>query len=248
MRPLWKIGLVWLALAGGPPSPAAQPIDFSQAKWALDSNSDGITVYRWTPPSSDLFAFKSSGLIDATVPRLVNILADAKRRPEWAPALIESYVVRWISPVERVEYNRIRTPWPIQDRDFVIQGKAVFDGKGGVALNFHSIEDPQFPEKGPVRGEAWDSSYALTPTADRKQTVLEYRMLIDPKGSVPSWIVNIFQSRFPHDMILAIRKQALKKDIGDYPMPAGSGWEVSPPLASPALETATLSRPSSPVK
>ncbi len=241
MKPIFVrcLGLITLFLSATA-LPASQPFDFSQAKWILDSESDGITVSRWTPPNSDLFAFRSSGLIDATVPKLVNILCDAKRRPEWAPALIVSYVVRWLSPTERVEYNRIRTPWPISDRDFVIQGKAEFDGKGAVALNFHSIDDPTVPDKGPVRGEAWDSTYALTPTADRKQSTLEYRMLIDPKGAVPSWVVNIFQSHFPHDMIIALRKQAAKADIGDYPMPAGSGWEnrSAAALAAPSAVSA----------
>ena len=143
--------------------------------------------------------------------------------------LTETYVVRWLSPVERVEYNRIRTPWPIKDRDFLIQGKAEFDGKGGVVMRFSSIEDPSFPDKGPVRAEAMDSTYMLAPIDNRKRSRLEYRMLVDPKGSIPNWVVNIYQSGFPKNMMLAIQRFSQRTDIPDYPMPPGSGWEPTPP-------------------
>jgi hypothetical protein len=206
---------------------AAHAVDFSQAAWELDGDDHGVKVYRWTPPGSDLFAFRVEGEIDTTVPKLVQVLTDTEHRTAWAPALTETYVVRWISPVERIEYNRVRTPWPIRDRDFVIQGKAEFDGQGGVELRFHSIQDETIGDKGPVRGEAYDSTYKLTPIDDRKRTKLEYRMLIDPKGSLPRFIVNMYQSRFPKNLMLALQRQAHRTDLKDYAMPVGSGWDAT---------------------
>lgn len=236
MRLVISILLVWSAWGAAAFADETAPFDFSKADWELDGDGEGVKVYKWTPPNSDLFAFRAEGDIQASVPKLLQILIDVTRRMEWAPTLSETYVVRWLSPIERIEYERVKTPFIIKDRDFVIRGKAVFDGKGGVSLPFHSVTDAEVPEKGPVRGEVFDSTYTLTPSADRKSTKLEYRMLIDPKGSVPKWIVNFFQGKFPHNMILNLRKQVLKPGIPDYPMPPGSGWENTANSATPVTK------------
>ncbi len=42
----------------------------------------------------------------------------------------------------------------------------------------------------------------------------------DPKGSVPKWLVNLFQKGWPRNTIEGIRKQAAKADVKEHPVVA----------------------------
>ncbi len=207
--------LVLLSLLFAVPSLSA--IDLAGVAWEKKSDGDGIIVYQWNDPKSELFAFMVEGVVDASIPKVASVLIDEKRRPEWVHNLAEARVVRGITKVDRVEYVHINTPFVVKDRDFVIQGHADFDkAQKKVTLSFHSISDPEVPETGYIRGQIYESSYILKPTADGKGTFIQHILHVDPKGSIAKWIVNMFQKGFPRKTFEGIRKQVQKDDIVDH--------------------------------
>jgi hypothetical protein len=54
--------------------------------------------------------------------------------------------------------------------------------------------------------------------ASRTHLVLE--ILMDPKGSMPSWFVNIVQRNYPVETLTRLKEQALKPDIKAIQIPA----------------------------
>jgi hypothetical protein len=197
----------------------AAEIDFSKAQWEKISDDDGIETYRWDVPDSPVFAFKAIAVIDAPCVRVGSILVDLDHAMEWTPDLVESRLIRQISPVERIEYSHFRTPIFVKDRDFVLQGRADFDPVGKkLTISFHSVEDPAAPLTDRVRGEIQASSYTMSPVDDGKKTLLVLLAHVDPKGTVPKLLVNLFQKNFPRHAIEAIRKRAEKTDIPSQPL------------------------------
>ncbi len=209
------LSLLFVALAYG--SPARTTTDLSHVTWQKLNEDDGIHLYQWSDPDSELFAFKAEGVVDAPVAKVASVLIDISRRKEWVHNLSEAHIVRWLTPHDRVEYVKVETPFVIKNRDFVIQGHAEFDKvKRAMHFDFHSIVDPATPETDAIRGVIHDSSYILSETADKKGTFISHRMHVDPKGSVAKWIVNIFQKGFPRKTFEGIRRQVLKPDIADH--------------------------------
>ncbi len=45
---------------------------------------------------------------------------------------------------------------------------------------------------------------------------------MDPKGSIPAWIVNRVQRTFPHKTLIGLLNQVKKPDIAEDP--AVKGW------------------------
>lgn len=191
--------------------------DFSKAKWEKHSDDDGVRVDIWEVPNSPTFAFRAEGEIEAPVGKVASVLIDLTRRKEWNSDVGEARTLRQISATERLDYWVIETPFVIKDRDFVLHTKAEFDVPNNTLfLKFHSTDDPAMPETSRVRGKIHNSYYSLTPSPDGKKTKVVFLVHVDPMGSCPKWIVNMFQKGYPHRNLTALRKQVMKPDIGEH--------------------------------
>mmetsp|Transcript_3105 Transcript_3105/g.10842 ORF Transcript_3105/g.10842 Transcript_3105/m.10842 type:complete len:230 (-) Transcript_3105:55-744(-) len=105
-------------------------------------------------------------------------------------------------PLLHMDYMISELPWPVWNRDFVIaNGVFVSDDKKKVYQAAMSVPDESYPPRPPqpkqmVRGHIDLSSFVFA-AADEdsdidssQNTRLERILLVDPKGSLPSWLVN----------------------------------------------------------
>jgi len=206
-----------------PPASGVDSLAFQSARWERVSDEDRVRIYRWDSPESPIRAFRAIAEIDAPIARVVSVITDTARLKEWMPSLSEARMLKEISPVERVQYTHIKTPFVIKDRDFILHGRAQFDSaQRAIVLRFSSADPSKFglePLKTDfIRGEILESSYRLSPIDQMKRTQIEFLVQVDPKGSVPKWIVNLFQGIYPRKTILALRKQAMRPDVVDHPL------------------------------
>jgi hypothetical protein len=195
-----------------PPDKAAEPA------WEQLGDGDGITTWRKEVPGSDLVAFKGHAVVEANIAKVAQVLNDTSRKLEWVDSAVGAKDIKIISENERIEYNRTSPPWPIKDRDFVFHAKAELDKtKRTMFLSIKSTTDPAAPETNAVRGEIEDSYYSLA-CLDEKCTKTDVTVEIhaDPKGSIPKWIVNIFQKAWPRNTLEGIRKQVAKPDVQEF--------------------------------
>ena len=186
--------------------------------WEKIGDSDGIGVYRREVPGSPLIAFKGEGYVNASIIRVASVLVDSDRAPEWVDSLTESKIIRWINETETVHYDHIGTPFVLKDRDFVSNCKLTFDpSRKNVTLKINAVKDPLAPETSYVRGELLHSSFSLTSAEHGTKTFVVAEIHADPKGSVATWIVNLFQKRWPHSTLTRLRAQVAKPDIKEHP-------------------------------
>lgn len=95
------------------------------------------------------------------------------------------------------------------------------------------------PVDGIVRSMIHKSSgYRMWPVDGGERTMLVFAIHVDPRGDVPSWIVNSFQDAYPLNNIKNIRKQAARPDVKEHPkvkevcaqyMPKCGAGTVAPP-------------------
>lgn len=208
-----KIALLGIALFLAVGSAVA-----AEGTWERIGDDDGIVVWRKDIEGSPVVAFKGDGVIDAPIAKVMGVLADTSRKTEWVARCVEAKDVRNISDFERVEYNRTSAPWPIADRDFLFHAKVEGDrAQKKLVLTLRSIEDPLCPknEDVAVRGVLNTSTYTLVSIEGGKKTRLTVEIHADPKGSIPKWVVNLFQKSWPHKTIEGIREQAAKPDVAE---------------------------------
>ncbi len=181
--------------------------------WEEYGFEDGIRVWRKEVEGSPIVAFRGEAIVEASIPKIAAVLADAQRRGEWIADAKEAKDIRQFSPIDRIEYNRTGTPWPLLDRDFVYRTTVEADRVKRVLRVFiRSVEDERMPARsGIVRGELMHSSYLLTEAGDGTRVRVEIHA--DPKGAVPKWAVNLVQKGWPKATLEGLRRQVAKPDV-----------------------------------
>jgi hypothetical protein len=184
--------------------------------WEKFDEDDGIAVFRREVAGSPIIALRGEGVVNAPILRVLSVLVDTARAPEWIDSLAETKVVRKVNDDEFIQWDHIATPVILKDRDFVFDIKLALNPKDKQAsLNYHSVYDSGAPKTDFVRGEFTYGTFTLTSIEGGTKTRILCEVLADPKGSVAKWIVNLFQKDWPHKTIASLRKQVAKPDIKD---------------------------------
>ena len=183
---------------------ASQQVEslLSSPDWEYLGDPDDIHCYKRTLENG-INMTKGVGLINKSAEEIRSLLWTYNRKKEWDDSLEEIYVISQFSEDFRLIYQRFSAPWPVSGRDFVFATK-YYSTEQGILIIGQSIdanipikdgivrgeEDP-FANSPPeiVRGEVICSAYLLKPLSNTS-TEVTYMVAIDPKGSIPTFIVN----------------------------------------------------------
>lgn len=188
-----------------------------RAAWIKTGSSDGILTFKRDMPGHGVVAFRAEGTIGAPIVRVASVLADDARAPEWIDSLAEARLVRVLPPNEFIEYNHLRTPPLFADRDFVCRGRIEVDRQRQTfVMSLWPTTDPALPVGRYIRG-TMSGSWRLQAMDGGRKTYVIAEMTGDPKGAIPKWVVNMFQSEWPHNTLMSLRRQVAKSDVGILP-------------------------------
>ena len=196
--------------------PALQAKDWQKEGWEFVSQKEGIKVFRKAFPGSQIKGVGGEALMEGSIGKILWLLQDHERKHEWIDAFLEAKTLSEAGPLENVQYSLFSLPFPVSNRDFVFRNLYSVDpATNSVIIDVKSVTSKEQPEReGIVRGEILVGRYFLTPMGDK--TLLQAEYLADPKGFLPSWVVNIFQKQWPYKTLTAMRKQLKKDDIKEW--------------------------------
>jgi len=189
-------------------------------EWEEIHRDELVTVYKKEIEGSDILAVKGVGTLDAPFAKVLSVVLDAPHRPQWMEQVEGVEVVRQISPTECIAYWHLSPPWPIRDRDLLIRETIEVDSANKrITLRMKSIEDPAFPPRADrIRAELFDASFVATPVDGGTKTAMIAESHADPKGSIPKWVVNIYQKDMPTKSIRRMLARANQADIAEHPL------------------------------
>jgi hypothetical protein len=197
------------------------PADFADAQWQAAYARKGISVSRADIPGSPIVAFQAETVLDAPIEKVVAVIQDNPRRPEWTPNLAEARVLEKFSDTEWIEYWHLDTPIVISDREAVVRIRTEFDRtRRRLLVHSHSIEGhPAAPKTGRVRLNVVRGNYWLWPTDDGRHTHFVYQAQTALGGSVPAGLTRSFEKDYPYDLLAGLRKQLAREDREITPHP-----------------------------
>jgi hypothetical protein len=177
-------------------------------------------VYKKDVQGSDILAVKGVGTLDAPFAKILSVVLDAPNRSKWMEQVEGVEILKTISPTEKIAYWHLSPPWPIRDRDLVIRETLEIDKAAKrITLRMQSIEDPAYPPRPDrIRAELFDASFVATPVDGGTKTAMIAESHADPKGSIPKWVVNIYQKDMPTKSIRRMLKRANEPEIADSPL------------------------------
>jgi hypothetical protein len=181
--------------------------------WQEISNSEGIQVLKKEVKGSDTLAFRGVAVINASMDKISSVLKNTARKKDWVDNVASIRLVRQVNALERVEYLHASIPWPFKDRDFVYQTTTQIDlAARRMIMSARSIEEPNVPEyPDKVRAVIFNTQMTLTALGDGSRTHVIGELHADPKGSIPKWLANLIQKRWPRNTLKGLMAQ-VKKD------------------------------------
>jgi len=160
----------------------------------LESGEPEVSLYDKPSVGSSFDTIKVIATLPISAQEAFDFFRDESKAKSWDADLLESVPHEKIDEDTTIYYLLYNTPFPITKREFVVvrHHKKYSDGSFLIA-NF-SINHPSFKENSnAVRGATIISGWSLKP--DNGQTRVTRITRLDPKGSIPAWVVNSFKGK-----------------------------------------------------
>jgi hypothetical protein len=179
--------------------------------WARVADEDGIVVTSRPSAHSPLPIFRGVGVVDAPLLAVLAVVTDAERHREWVFQCTDSALVEQTSDSTGIVYNRTDAPWPVPDRDVVLDSRIeLVDGEREVIVRFAATDHPRRPPvDGVVRMPYLHGHYHLRADGDAR-TRVEYQVDSDPGGTLPPWLAARGTRDMPIETLRALRAQLVR--------------------------------------
>lgn len=185
-------------------------LTFAEADWKQVKNSDEITIYNRPFPGSDFDEFRGVTIVNAPIEVITEVLYDVPAQPEWMSDCLFAKTVKVFDENHIIAYNILNIPWPVTDRDSLIDTIFDLDFKTGrVLVTMKAVEEPLIPVSKYVRMTNVFGT-CLLERLDKDKTKVTYTMLANPAGNIPSSIANIFAKMNPYNTLKELKKIVLK--------------------------------------
>lgn len=183
---------------------------FAQTQWQLRTEKDGIKVYSSDVPDSKIKAIKVIGEFYATPSQLAAVVMDVNTATDWVYHLKSSTLIKKVSSNEIYYYAEVSLPWPAANRDFVAHLTVTQNPQTkAITINGPAVPGYVPVKKGMVRIDNSVGKWIITPIG-QNQVRVEYSIHVDPGGSLPSWLVNMFADEAPVQIFKNLKNELQK--------------------------------------
>ena len=190
-------------------------IEIDQEPLADNEKSEfTIIVEKKNSPEDEVNTYRGTTTMPISIERIAYVLDDTESKKEWVSRLKEETRLEGNpSSYRSIAYQHYNLSWPVSDRDYVIESKwtVTKDMKLPTAiLSIKSIIRDDVPEiQGRVRGQLDRLMYKLEKLKSN-QTRVTVEIMVNPKGLLPNFMINLIQKDWPITTLRQLHAQALK--------------------------------------
>ena len=201
------IFLCLILLASSVQAKGANSVD--DGGWVKDHVKHGLTVYTRKVADSSILGIKTEGVINAPLPSIMANLRDVENSTEWIPDQISKITIEDVNDRKAITLSVSSMPWPLYDRELLLVNELKLDKKRKLLFVLsNSLEMPEIKVKdGQIRAHIGYSNMGMKPVG-RNKTYVELTAFVDPKGSIPTWVTNFFQVKWPVQFLKDLEKRS----------------------------------------
>ncbi|QOI98564.1 MAG: hypothetical protein HRU69_14220 [Flammeovirgaceae bacterium] len=187
-----------------------------QTDCELKRSQDSIFVYACKLTDSKVKAIRASFTLPTTPSVLAAHILNVEAYTEWQYNIIKAEVLEVIGDLELIYRAEVKAPWPVSNRDLVVRLRITQDPATRV-MTFSIVSIPDYipPYDGIVRVPKSEGKWVITPLNNRLK--IDYSFIVDPGGSVPSWLINFSIAEGPyrtfHNLSKRIKSHNLIKSV-----------------------------------
>ena len=199
---------------------------FGDGRWEALGTEQGVALARKRIGGEGLFAVRGETVIKAPIEKVASVVYDESRWTEWSDKTSAAALLSKGVGAMKTVYQAVKMPFVLSDRD-VIYTFGYQYAHGTLSFVARTLPYRRSPKTIGVRMHLVEGRWFLKPTADG-HTHLVLEILMDPKGSLPTWFVNLVQRDYPVDLLAALAKQARRADVRGLDFRDQSTSDVQP--------------------
>ncbi len=177
----------------------------AQEEWKQIRDKEGITVFTRSNPNMAFKEFKSSMVIEAKLEQFLAVLYDIEGLESWGYNLKSADLVRREADSIQIYYAVAKAPFPYKNRDGVYLNRFKWNpAEKQLKVEIDLLEDV-IPEKDNlVRMEGYGTW--LVSVLNDGRLKIDFQMQMDPGGSIPAWMANMFAGDSPYYTLTGLRE------------------------------------------
>jgi hypothetical protein len=176
------------------------PAGAAPGGWSLKRDAEGIKIYTrsLTDASSNVKALRVTLTTAGTPAALAKILLDIPGQKNWVYSTKSSRVLKKVSESEVIYHSEKTMPWPVTNRDAVMHLRIATAANGVMNVRAATTDYPYAKKDDVIRVPSSTVVWRVTPTSPT-EIKIEYEATLDPGGSVPAWVTNLFITKGPYE-------------------------------------------------
>ena len=187
----------------------AKPMD--QAKLSIHKNN--IKVWTYQDERNPVFLYKAETTYNVPIENAVSLILDVDHAVKWVPYMGSIKVLsRDDKKGDFTLYMVLDFPFPLKDRDLIVQGKMIKDANGQITIKNKAIQTGYALNPNYVRLTDYQGDWTFQKLANNKVKVSTYGYA-NPEGSIPLTFVNMFVQQQPYQMLQKMKTELAKPVI-----------------------------------
>ncbi len=176
----------------------------AQQNWVLRRNEQGIKIYTGRA-DGHVQHLKAEITLSSPIHKIIPVLMNVSELHKWVYKCSSSQLIAKQGDSVVIYRHVTDVPWPFEDRDQVAKFTIRKDAKTGIVMITSKLVAgyPEYP--GYLRIRHSEASWKLIQHKDNVETL--YELAIDPGGSVPTWILNLFITDGPFRTFVSLKKE-----------------------------------------
>ncbi|MGN0937661.1 START domain-containing protein [Acinetobacter amyesii] len=195
---------------------AVQAKTMDNAKLTINKNN--IKVWTYQNAQNPVFQYKAETSFDVPIEKAVSLILDVENAVNWVPYMGSVKVLsRDDQKGEFSLYMVLDFPFPLKDRDLVVQGKMRKDAQGIISIQNKAVKKGYPINPNYVRLTDYEGDWTFHRLGNQKVKVSTYGYA-NPEGSIPLSFVNMFVQQQPYQMLQKMKVQLGKsKTVATVP-------------------------------
>ncbi len=182
---------------------------FTSAEQArLKINKQNIKVWTYQMSRNPAASYKAETVFNVPLERAVALIMDVERAQQWVPYMGKiSILNRDDQAGEFLLHVVMDLPFPLKDRDLIIQSKITRERNGTVNIRNRGMADSRFSQPDYIirlQDYQGDWTFQRLGANKVKVTTMGY---VNPEGSLPISFMNMFVEQQPYQMLKIMRSE-----------------------------------------
>jgi hypothetical protein len=178
----------------------------AQAQWNLEKEDNGIKIYTSESSTSPVKSVKVEAIFKGTCQKFISILKEVEKQPQWVYATKQAYLIQEFSATELLYYVETALPWPAKNRDAAVR-MIIEQLPSDNQVTITTIGEPNaIPAKNGKTQVTQLKGVWKVKEIEGGKINIEYILDLNPGGSLPAGVVNLFVTKGPYETFINLAK------------------------------------------